>query len=175
MSRPEDSRPIPGIEGHIAGDSSAPRERNISSAQASSTALLHWRQAPAYRAFRLLRLCFFLLPLLEGLDKLFAWIYRWERFVAPQLPRLLKINAAQAVQIAGAVEIALALLVLRWPRVGASALFLWLCLGAVNLCLLPALAGLAIERLLLSLGTLALFQLATEFRRGYSAVADWQR
>jgi hypothetical protein len=174
MTRPEDDpKQIPQIEPHIAGGPH--RARGISTATAATTPLLHYRQAPAWQAYRVLRAAFFVLPAVEGADKLLKFMFRWDRFVFPLLPAKLGIDMGRLLQIAGGIELGLALIVAWRPRLGSYLLLVWLGLESVDLCLMPGLYDVALYRLILMLCVLAMTRLAEEFRQGITAVQDWQR
>jgi hypothetical protein len=173
MTRSEDDpKQIPGLEEHIAGGPH--RVRGISTATAATTPLLHYRTAPAYQAYRVLRSAFFVLLALEGADKLLRVLWRWEPFVWPMLPARLGIETGRLLQIAGGIELAMALLLAWRPRPGSYLALLWLALCATDLVLVGQ-YGVALYRLILMLCALAMTRLAEEFRLGFGAVSDWER
>jgi hypothetical protein len=119
------------------------------------------RSDPAAQAFMLLRIAFTVAPVLFGLDK-FAevMISDWPKYLAPEFNDLIPGNAADAMYIVGAVEIAAGIVVAVTPRFGGLLVAGWLGGIIVSLLLVGGYADIALRDLGLLLGALALARLA---------------
>src|SRR3954451_11625960 len=85
------------------------------------------RRNPTAQAFLLLRVAFTVAPILFGLDKFVGFmIDDWTKYLAPQFNNIIPGNAADAMHIVGAVEIAAGLVVAAIPRVGGYLVAGWL-------------------------------------------------
>lgn len=119
---------------------------------------------PVAAAFWVLRIAFFLVPLAAGLDKLVFGIVHWHQFLWKEVPRALPGGEHTVMQIVGSAEIAIGLLVLLLPRIGAPVAAAWLTLVTVDLAIVSATsrnfwdivlrdAGLALSALALAILT----------------------
>ena len=120
----------------------------------------------AYQAFLLLRSVFTVAPILFGLDKFPEVLTQWERYLAPQVDRLVPGSAHQAMMIVGVVEVAAGVLVAVLPRWGAYVVAAWLAGIIGNLLLVGGYADIALRDFGLLVAALALGRLATAFDRG---------
>jgi hypothetical protein len=121
------------------------------------------RVSPAYQAWSILYVSFIVGPLVAGLDKFFSRLGDWGQYVAPRLAHLVHGRVEPAVQAAGVIEIAVALVVAVSPRIGGVLLAGWLWLAVANLLLLRGYYDVALMLFGLSLGALALARLTQEF------------
>ena len=144
-------------------------------AAAASAPLLHYRTGQAFRAYKILQAACVALPLLEGADKFFGLLRPWNAWLAPVLQARIPLKASLLAQIVGGFEILLALAVWRAPRWATYALAVWSVLLAANQILLKSFHDLALHYAVFAVACLALARLEAEFRRGYSAVQDWER
>src|SRR3954447_7709631 len=120
------------------------------------------RRDPAAQAFLLLRVAFTVAPILFGLDKFVGFmIDDWTKYLAPQFNDIIPGNAADAMHIVGAVEIAAGLVVAAIPRVGGFLVAGWLAGIIVSLLLVGGYADIALRDFGLLLGALTLARLAT--------------
>jgi hypothetical protein len=116
---------------------------------------------PGYQAFWALRIGFFALPLLFGIDK-FATVLTddWTRYLAGQVDELIPGNAGQAMHLVGVVEIVAAVVVLLMPRYGGPLVAAWLAGIIVNLLLVGGYGDVALRDVGLMLTALVLTRLA---------------
>src|SRR5687768_10379125 len=121
---------------------------------------------PAYRAFQILRFGFTIAPILAGVDKFFHFMVNWDMYLAPIVTETLNIPARTFMMGVGVVEIVAGLLVAFMPRIGGYVVAFWLWGIIGNLLLHPnRYFDIAFRDFGLSLGALALAQLATHFDR----------
>src|SRR3954471_15955016 len=85
------------------------------------------RRDPAAQAFLIMRIAFFVAPILFGLDK-FGHVLTddWTRYLATQFNDLIPGNAQDAMHIVGVVEVIAGLAVLVAPRFGGLLVAGWL-------------------------------------------------
>jgi hypothetical protein len=128
------------------------------------------RQDPAAQAFLLMRIAFTVAPILFGLDK-FANVLTddWTQYLSTQFNDLLPGNAADAMHIAGVVEIAAGLVVAVVPRFGGVLVAAWLAGIILNLLLVGGYGDIALRDFGLLLGALSLSRLATAYSDGAPA------
>jgi hypothetical protein len=118
----------------------------------------------AYRAYRILHIGFVVLPILAGIDKFLNMLVDWSAYLAPAVIGGLPFSPGAFMQIVGGIEIAAGLLVAIAPHIGAYVVAAWLWGIIVNLFLVPGYYDIALRDFGLSLGALALAQLAAAFR-----------
>jgi uncharacterized membrane protein YphA (DoxX/SURF4 family) len=121
------------------------------------------RDKHALEAYRILRFCFVVAPVLFGLDKFFNLLTQWPKFLAPLVANAVPVDAF--MRVVGVVEIAAGLLVLVKPRVGAYVVAAWLLAIIGNLLLIPGYYDVALRDFGLMLGALALARLSSVFAR----------
>jgi hypothetical protein len=124
------------------------------------------RRDPAAQAFMLLRLTFFIAPVLFGIDK-FAEVLTddWTRYLAVEFNDLIPGSAADAMHIVGVVEIIAGLAVLVAPRFGGLLVAGWLAGIIVSLLLVGGYGDIALRDFGLLLGALTLSRLASAYAR----------
>src|SRR3954453_20013443 len=88
---------------------------------------------PSYQAYQILHWGFVAAPLLAGLDKFFHVLVNWDMYLAPIVPRLLRLPAHGIMLGVGVVEMAAAVIVAVKPRIGAYVVAAWLAGIIVNL------------------------------------------
>jgi hypothetical protein len=122
------------------------------------------RSDPGAQAFMLLRIAFTVAPILFGLDK-FAevMISDWPKYLAPEFNDLIPGNAADAMHIVGAVEVAAGIIVAVTPRFGGLLVAGWLGGIIVSLLLVGGYADIALRDFGLLLGAVALARLASAY------------
>ena len=101
----------------------------------NETRVQHWLHDPTYQAFWLLRIGFFLAPVLVGIDKFFNWMTYWPKYLWIGFPHSRPPHFMYAV---GAVEIAAGILVLLVPRYAAYVVAAWLAGIITNLVIISA-------------------------------------
>lgn len=116
---------------------------------------------PAYKAYKLLQVCFVLAPLIAGADKFFNYLVNWSVYLAPVVTDV--IAAETFMKIVGVVEIAAACIVAINPRIGGLIVAVWLWGIIANLLLIPGYFDIALRDFGLSIGALALSFLSDEF------------
>jgi uncharacterized membrane protein YphA (DoxX/SURF4 family) len=126
----------------------------------------HRLSDPVYQAFWLLRLGFFLLPVVFGIDKFFNWLTFWPKYLWIGFPHLLSVSPQHFMYVVGGVEIAAGLLVLLLPRIAPYVVVAWLAGIITNLVIISAAPGhaaywdIAFRDFGLLIGALALGRLA---------------
>jgi hypothetical protein len=123
------------------------------------------RTDPALQAFWLLRIGFFVAPLLAGIDKFWDFMVPWQQYLAGWVNDIIPGNAVDAMHMVGVVEILAAFIVLIKPRIGAYVVAAWLAGIIVNLVSLGNYWDVALRDLGLMLGALTLARLATVYDR----------
>ncbi len=123
--------------------------------------LTRLREDPIAQAFTLLRIGFFVLPVLMGLDK-FAEVMNdnWSAYLATEFNDILPGSAQDAMYAVGAIEVLAGFTVLIAPRFGALLVAAWLGGIIVGLLLAGGYGDIALRDLGLLLGALTLFRLA---------------
>ena len=121
---------------------------------------------PAYQAFWLLRLGFFVLPVVFGIDKFFNGLTFWPKYLWIGFPHLLSVSPQHFMYFVGAIEIAAGIGALLVPRLVAYVIVAWLAGIITNLVIISAAAGhvaywdIALRDFGLLVGALALVRLA---------------
>ena len=120
------------------------------------------RGDPGAQALTILRIGFFVAPVLFGLDK-FAEVLTddWTRYLATEFNDLIPGSAQDAMYMVGAVEIVAGLVVLFSPRFGGLLVAGWLGGIIVSLLLVGGYGDIALRDFGLLLGALTLARLAT--------------
>lgn len=113
------------------------------------------------QAFTLLRVGFFVLPVLMGLDK-FAEVLNenWPAYLATEFDDILPGSAQDAMYAVGVVEILAGFIVLVVPRFGGLLVAGWLGGIVVSLLLVGGYGDIVLRDIGLLLGALTLFRLA---------------
>jgi hypothetical protein len=123
--------------------------------------LTRLRQDPVAQAFTLLRLGFFVLPVLMGLDK-FAEVLNdnWTAYLASEFNDIIPGSAQDAMLAVGIVEVLAGFVVLVVPRFGGLLVAAWLGGIIVSLLLVGGYGDIVLRDVGLLLGALTLFRLA---------------
>ena len=119
------------------------------------------REDAVTQAFTMLRLGFFVLPVLMGIDK-FAEVAmdNWPAYLASEFNDILPGNAQDAMYTVGVVEIIAGFVVLVVPRFGALLVDGWLAGIIVSLLLVGGYGDIVLRDVGLLLAALTLFRLA---------------
>ena len=122
------------------------------------------RSDPVAQAFTLLRLGFFALPVLMGIDK-FAKVLKddWPVYLASQYNDIIPGSAQTAMYMVGVVEIVAGIVVLVAPRFGGLLVSAWLAGIIASLLLVGGYGDIALRDFGLLLGGLTLSTLAGAF------------
>jgi hypothetical protein len=115
---------------------------------------------PSYVAYKTLHFGFVVLPIVAGLDKFFHMLVNWDMYLAPRIASLAPMSSHGLMSLVGVIEIIAGLLVAVRPAVGSFVVAAWLWGIIVNLLLIPGYYDIALRDFGLSLGALALAQLA---------------
>lgn len=118
---------------------------------------------PTYQAFWLLRIGFFVAPVLFGLDKFAHVLVDWDKYLAPEFTDLFNAEAHTLMYGVGAIEIVAGLVVLLRPRYGGYLVAAWLTGIIANLLLMADYYDIALRDFGLLLAALTLARLATAF------------
>ena len=123
--------------------------------------LARLREDPLAQAFTLLRIGFFVLPVLMGVDK-FAEVLmdNWPVYLATEFNDILPGSAQDAMYTVGVVEIIAGFVVLVVPRFGSLLVAGWLGGIILSLVLVGGYGDIALRDFGLLLGALTLFRLA---------------
>jgi hypothetical protein len=123
--------------------------------------LTRLREDPVAQAFTLLRLGFFVLPVLMGIDK-FAEVLNdnWTAYLATEYNDIIPGSAQDAMYAVGVVEILAGFVVLIVPRFGGLLVAGWLGGIILSLVLVGGYGDVALLDVGLLLGALTLFRLA---------------
>jgi hypothetical protein len=114
----------------------------------------------------MLRIGFFLAPVLFGIDKFLNWMTYWPKYLWIGFPHLLSLSPQDFMYVVGAMEIAAGLLVLAIPRYAAYVVAGWLAGIIMSLVIISAAPGnvvywdIALRDFGLLIGALALGRLA---------------
>lgn len=114
----------------------------------------------SHQAYRILHLGFTILPIVAGLDKFFAALTDWDRYLAPLFPQMLGVSPETFLSAVGVIEIVAGLVVFFKPRLGGYLVMFWLWGIILNLLLIPGYYDIALRDFGLSLGALSLARLA---------------
>ena len=114
----------------------------------------------AERAFTILYVGFVALPIVAGLDKFAHVLVNWDQYFSPFFANLMGPIAPYFMRIVGVVEIVAGIVVFAAPRFGGYLVAFWLWGIIVNLLSIPDYFDIALRDCGLSLGALALAQLA---------------
>jgi hypothetical protein len=119
------------------------------------------REDAVAQAFTLLRIGFFVLPVLMGLDK-FAEVMNenWTAYLATEFNDILPGSAQDGMYTVGVIEIIAGFVVLVVPRFGGLLVASWLGGIILSLLLVGGYGDIALRDVGLLLGALTLFRLA---------------
>jgi hypothetical protein len=119
------------------------------------------REDPVAQAFTLLRIGFFVLPVLMGLDK-FAEVMNdnWPAYLASEYNDIIPGSGQDAMYAVGVIEIIAGFVVLVVPRFGGLLVAGWLAGIILSLLLVGGYGDIALRDVGLLLGALTLFRLA---------------
>lgn len=130
---------------------------------AGATFAARFKADPAYQAFLLLRVAFAVAPIAFGIDKFFDILVDWEIYLAPWIDDIVPGDAATAMHLVGAVEIAAGILVALKPRYGAYVVAAWLGGIVLDLLTYSGYYDIALRDFGLMLGALTLARLASVY------------
>lgn len=100
-------------------------------------------------------------PILAGLDKFFNILTNWEMYLNPLAPKLLHVQPATLMHVAGIVEILVGIAVLtEYTRYAAYVVMIWLWCIAANLVSQGTFFDIAVRDVEISLGAFALAKLS---------------
>jgi hypothetical protein len=112
------------------------------------------------RAYKILRAGFIALPIIAGIDKFTHRLVDWTMYLSPMVSQM--INPNLFMNIVGVIEVSAGLLVIIQPRIAGYVIALWLWCIIINLLTIPGFFDIALRDFGLSLGALALANLADE-------------
>jgi hypothetical protein len=135
--------------------------------------LAQLREDAVARAFTLLRIGFFVLPVLMGLDK-FAEVLNdnWPAYLAGEYNDIIPGSAQDAMYAVGVVEVLAGFIVLAVPRFGGLLVAGWLAGIILSLLLAGGYGDIVLRDVGLLLGALTLFTLAGT-QSGQAAQPGW--
>jgi len=147
--------------------------RTAAPAATKSTTIERLKHDPAYQAFWMLRVGFFLVPVLFGLDKFAHVMTDWDKYLAPWFQDTFSPfdTIHQSMYAVGVIEIFAGVVVLLAPRIGAYVVALWLVGIIWNLLLIGGYGDVAFRDFALLLAALTLGRLAI----AYPAGVVWER
>lgn len=152
---------------------SAPRTASAPAAARTLSPIERLKHDPAYQAFWALRVGFFLVPVLFGLDKFAHVMTDWDKYLAPWFQDTFSPfdTIHQSMYAVGIIEIFAGVVVLLAPRIGAYVVALWLAGIIWNLLLIGGYGDVAFRDFALLLAALTLGRLAM----AYPAGVVWDR
>lgn len=115
---------------------------------------------PSQRAFQLLYVAFIAAPIIAGLDKFANILVDWTIYLSPIVSS--NMDGRLFMKIIGIIEIAAGILTVFNPRLAGLILAGWMWAIILNLLTIPGYYDIALRDFGLSLGALALSQLAEE-------------
>lgn len=116
-----------------------------------------------YQAFIILRITFFIAPVLAGLDKFFYVLTNWSQYLSPLALRLVGNHDHGFMMLVGAIEIIAGIGVLFKPKVFSYIVSLWLLGIIVNLLLTGQYFDIALRDLGLLLAAFSLGRLSHKY------------
>lgn len=114
------------------------------------------------RAYKILHFAFVVAPIIAGLDKFANILTNWTMYLSPLVSNI--INAAVFMKIVGVIEIAAGILAIFKPRISGYVIAVWLWCIIINLLTIPGYFDIALRDFGLSLGALAMAQLAEDYQ-----------
>jgi hypothetical protein len=118
------------------------------------------RPAAFARAYTILYYGFIALPILAGLDKFTHLLVNWDQYFSPFFAGMIGPLAPYFMRIVGVVEIVAGIVVAIAPQFGGYLVAAWLWGIIINLLSIPGYFDIALRDFGLSLGALALADLA---------------
>src|SRR5690349_12250768 len=115
-----------------------------------------------------LKVAFWIVPFLAGLDKFFNLLADWPRYLSPAAEAILPVSAQTFMHFAGVVEMVVGLAILtRWTVVGSYVAAVWLVTIALNLLSSGHFLDVAVRDLVMAIAAYTLARL-TEARSAAS-------
>lgn len=121
------------------------------------------RVEPAWQAYQLLRVIFFIAPVIAGADKFFHVLTDWDQYLSGFVNRMVGGHGHEFMLAAGVIEIVAGIGVAIKPRVFAYVVAFWLWGIIINLLLIPGYFDIALRDFGLSIGAIALGRLSQEY------------
>ena len=109
-----------------------------------------------------LRLTYGIVPIVAGLDKFTNLLTNWESYLNPLILRIVPVSAHVFMGAVGVIEVAAGILVLRFPRLGASIVSAWLVAIALSLLASGSHLDVAVRDLVMAVGAFTLAGLSKE-------------
>jgi hypothetical protein len=119
--------------------------------------------SPAYQAYQILHVAFFLAPIVAGIDKFTHYLVDWDMYLSPMFARLAPMSPANLMRAVGGIEIIAALIVAFKPSIGGWIVGAWLLGIVMNLIALHGFYDIALRDFGLALGAFALARLSVAF------------
>jgi hypothetical protein len=129
-----------------------------------------WAGHPDVQAFWILRVAFFVAPIIAGVDKFSDRLVNWDNYLAPWIARTLGGGVHSFMMVVGIVEIAAGIGVAIWPRVFGWVVAAWLLGIILNLLTYPGFYDIALRDLGLLLAAVALARLAEVHQHRTAAI-----
>lgn len=114
--------------------------------------------AKVHQAWLLLKITYSLVPIVLGLDKLFAmgWIVNWAKYLSPVVSDALPVTVARILLLIGAIEIITGFFVWFYPRLGGYVVAAWLGLIIVDLASMGGYYDIIARDIVIAIGAIAL-------------------
>jgi hypothetical protein len=119
----------------------------------------------AYVGYRILQVCFVILPIVVGTDKFFHVLVNWDMYLSPQARVILGTHAHAMMKAAGAAEILIGIGMIFRPGIFSYIISAWLMGIVVNLLLTGAFFDVALRDFALVLATFALGKMSESFSK----------
>lgn len=107
----------------------------------------------------ILKYTFIILPVAAGADKFLNMLVEWETYIHPALADMLPFSASAFMMIVGVIEIAAGIIVLKWTRLGALIVSVWLVLIALSLLLSGHHLDVAVRDIVMAISAFVLAKL----------------
>lgn len=109
----------------------------------------------------LLRIVYFIVPVVAGIDKFTNLLTDWSRYLAPFAVDIIPVSSEVFMMVVGVIEIIAGFLVFFRPRIGSVIVAIWLVLIALNLLLSGQYLDVAVRDLVMAVGAWVLFNLSS--------------
>ncbi|HTE23927.1 hypothetical protein [Flavitalea sp.] len=115
---------------------------------------------PTTSTFNFLKLTYGIVPIVAGLDKFTNLLTDWEKYLNPDLAKLLPFAPHTFMMIVGVIEIIAGFIVLAKPAIGGYIVAAWLTLIAFTLLASGNYLDVAVRDLVMAIGAFSLARMA---------------
>lgn len=112
------------------------------------------------QVFNLLKYTFVIVPIVAGADKFTNLLTNWEQYINPTIENLLPISASVFMMIAGVIEIAAGIIVLKKAEIGGYIVAGWLTAIALTLLISFNYVDVAVRDLVMAIAAFSMARIA---------------